>query len=143
MASQFPAIHQLIPLRGRFEPPKEIGIEIEMEGQYLQIDPNKEWGFKGDGSLRGREAIEYITNGPIPREDVLKTLNDLLVHMAKDRGYKDHPSLLEPSDRCGVHIHINCQDLTFFQTFNYIFLYLLMEQVLVGYCGESREGNMF
>jgi hypothetical protein len=143
MVNHFPPIYRIIQLRHRYEMPQEIGIEIEMEGHYLALDANRKWIQKGDGSLRGAESMEYITNGPVSRAEVRIYLESLLYRLENDRNNKERPAVLQPSDRCGVHIHVNCQDLTFSEVLNYIFLYLIIEKVLVGYCGESREGNMF
>lgn len=115
----------------------EIGIEIEMEGRRLGIKDNKTWLQKGDGSLRGTENIEYITHGAVKLKDVPKTLDKLLTLTAETN------ARFQPSDRCGVHIHINCQHLCFSEVFMFMFLYLVLEKVMVGYCGESREGNLF
>lgn len=113
----------------------EVGIEIEMEGVNLASNV-KGWLNEADGSLRG-EAMEYILSAPVPRDKVktaLKALQDNL----RDNGAK-----LEPSDRCGVHIHINCQDMTIQQAINFAVMWLIFEDVLVKYCGEDREGNLF
>jgi len=140
----FPKIKQLIVLPKIYDPVKEIGIEIEMEGKQLYIKRNRMWQQKRDGSLRGRESVEYVLAAPIERKNVNKELQKLIAMLAfesKDGEYRK--AILTPSDRCGVHIHINVQQLTFQQVFNFISLYLMFEQVIVGYCGESREGNLF
>ena len=114
----------------------EIGIEIEMEGQNLKIDDILGWRAVHDGSLRG-ESIEYVLKTPKSRNKVdyyLKILQEAL---------KNSWSILLPSNRCGIHIHINCQKLTTQQVFNFIILYLIFEDVLVKFCGKEREGNTF
>jgi hypothetical protein len=121
-----------------------IGIEIEMEGHNLNLNPARTmWKQEGDGSLRGEESIEWILNGPCPLREVRRKLQQLLVFLDEKHDYKHGPTILEPSDRCGVHIHINVQHMTFQEVFNFIFLYLMFEKVLVGYCGASREGNFY
>jgi hypothetical protein len=131
---EFPIMKEMYAYDNVYDPDFEIGIEIEMEGRGLDIPRNRFWNCKVDGSLRG-ESREFISNGPMRREIVGLKLN-----MLQDRL---HRAVLAPSDRCGVHIHINCQYLTFHEVFNFMFLYLVLEEVLVSYCGESREGNMF
>ena len=140
----FPKIKDLYRFNKHYPPEKEIGIEIEMEGSRLMIRPNATWSVHRDGSLRGQEAIEYIIKGPTELSNVNKVLTKLVDLMnTPDREYRTGPAKLEPSDRCGVHVHINVQDMIFTEVFNFMFLYLMLEHVLVGYCGESREGNMF
>jgi hypothetical protein len=124
--------------RKQYEKEREIGIEIEMEGENIYIDNTRVWRSDGDGSLRG-EATEYILTHPIPIETVENTLQTLIDTVRKQQGRYT----FNPSDRCGVHVHINVQHMTFNELFNFMFLYLLMEKVLVSYCGESREGNLY
>lgn len=115
---------------------KEIGIEIEVEGNSLYTSDNRYWRVERDGSLRGN-GFEYVLQFPINRNEVLTRLKYLKKRfiLAKSR--------IRLSDRCGVHIHINCQEMTVKQVINYVFLYLLLEDFLVHFCGEDREGNLF
>lgn len=138
----FPSIKDFLAFRKIHDPAKEIGIEIEMEGEHLNIKRNRMWQQKLDGSLRGMESLEYILSSPVEKKNVKSALTKLLTNLAftNDQWNK---AKLKPSDRCGVHIHINIQNMTFFEVFNFMFLYLMLERVLVAYCGESREGNLF
>ena len=120
----------------RYRPDKDIGIEIEMEGQHLPIGIPKFWQAAHDGSLRG-ESIEYILRAPIHRSKTSSRLLYLKKYL------KDNGAILAPSDRCGVHIHVNCQELTENQVLNFAILYLIFEAILVKWCGEDREGNLF
>lgn len=114
---------------------REVGIEVEMEGNNLHFDGLSYWRITDDGSLRG-ESAEYVLKAPVKRQ---------LAHARVDYLYRklENISNIQPSDRCGVHIHINCQHLTFEQTYNFIILYLIFEDLLVHWCGEDREGNLF
>lgn len=117
----------------------EVGIEVEMEGTNLPRRREHEikyWAITTDGSLRG-EAYEYVLSQPIQRNEVQSALNSLW------RKFNSVGSTLTPSDRCGVHVHINCQPLTIAQVFNMAILYFVMEDLLVKWCGEDREGNLF
>lgn len=114
---------------------REVGIEIEMEGAGLSIGENRYWNQCLDHSLRGRESMEYVTRGPVEIQKVGTRLKNLKKALAAAR--------LNPSDRCGVHIHLNCQHFTVRQILNFMFLYLMVEEILVAYCGEGREGNLF
>ena len=136
--NELPKIKDLIEMKKLYKENQEIGIEIEMEGDGVHnIKANKTWKVLDDGSLRGPESAEYVLYNPISILDVpkaLQKLEDLLrIATAKKK----------PSDRCGVHIHLNIQYMTFEQVMNLICLYLLLEPVLVSFCGESREGNLF
>lgn len=113
----------------------EIGIEIEMEGHNLSRKCTG-WIVTEDGSLRG-ESAEYVLRAPVPRVSVGKYLERLQEHLREDG------SRLEPSERCGVHVHVNCQTLTTDQVINFAVLYLVLEDVLVKWCGEDRVGNLF
>jgi hypothetical protein len=114
----------------------EVGIEIEMEGTALGFGPEAApvWSLKGDGSLRG-ESVEYVLRSPVPRSMVAKSLELLQSSLKKAR--------LSPSDRCGVHVHVNVQQLTISQLVSFITLYTIFEEVLVKFCGPLREGNYF
>jgi hypothetical protein len=120
--------------------PGEIGIEIEMEGRRLmppnEGDASRYWRYTEDNSLRG-QSLEYVLTSPVTRDEApvaLKSLSKL---------FRDNGCKLEPSDRCGVHIHVNCQELTFKQVINFACLYFVFEDMLVKWCGEDREGNLF
>lgn len=117
---------------------REVGIEIEMEGDNLVHEEGtiKHWKVTEDGSLRG-ESAEYVLRKPVFREDVKEVLQDLQENL------RTYGSTLRPSDNCGIHIHINCQQMTFKQVLNYAVLYYILEDLLVKFCGETREGNLF
>ena len=123
---------------GVFQELGEVGIEIEMEGRGLEVGNNiiPIWKQKFDGSLRG-ESVEYVLRHPIGRKTVDGELIDLQTALLNSG------ALFKPSDRCGVHIHLNVQDWTTKKVFNLITLYLMLENVLVNYCGPTREGNLF
>lgn len=128
---QFPHVKQY--------PGKEVGIEVEMEGRGCDprfMNPINLWKITEDGSLRG-EACEFVLKGPASRKDVPKVLKTLSEYI------KNNNITVNDSDRCGVHIHINVQDVTVQQCLNFILLYLVFENLLVKYCGEEREGNLF
>lgn len=113
----------------------EVGIEIEMEGEDLKVvRGGQTWRTTHDGSLRG-ESFEYVLAGPLPREDVKDALALLQFHLKK--------CTLAPSPRCGVHVHVNCQELTLQQTLNFAYLYYIFEEMLINYCGQLRKGNLF
>ncbi len=50
--------------------PREVGIEVEMEGEGMFIKGLDYWEIKGDGSLRG-EAAEFVLTRPWSRKKVM------------------------------------------------------------------------
>lgn len=132
--NELPKLIELFPL---LQQKGEVGIEIEMEGEKLRPTRSRcheFWRLKSDGSLRG-QACEYVLKNPVPRKDIETALSILI---------KSCPNAqFNPSDRCGVHIHINVQELTLPQIINFAVLYLSLEGLLLKYCGEDREGNFF
>lgn len=116
-------------------PEREIGVEVEMEGAGLPIRVGG-WVCTKDGSLRG-EAVEYVLAKPTRRATVGEALKSL------DTAYKAIGAVVQPSDRCGVHIHVNMQYEEFMTVMNMISLFMIFETPLVHYCGGDREGNLF
>ncbi len=116
----------------------DVGIEIEVEAQLhlpqlFLGDNNQYWSTHGDGSLRGISA-EYVSK-PIPRKDIVPAL-DFLALATK-------ASKVKNSVRAGVHVHVNCQEMTEEELINYIALYTIFEVPLVNFCGDNRIGNAF
>lgn len=114
----------------------DVGVEIEVEGRRLPPG-NKYWRREVDGSLRGPENAEYVLTQPL----TLHQLSIALKSLAMD--YKKNDSKIDDSVRAGVHVHVNVQDLNIIQLYNYITLYLVFEELLTQYCGETRQGNLF
>jgi hypothetical protein len=120
-------------------PPKkgEIGIEIEMEGDdHFPHDPSLIWYDTEDNSLRGY-CREYVTNGPINYDEIDSAI-DHLRDVLKDKGVN-----VKQSFRAGVHVHINCLNLTLEQILTFAAAYYCMETALIRYCGPNRENNLF
>lgn len=113
----------------------EVGIELEVEGTNLP-DAIQGWNKVADGSLRG-ESCEYVLKQPVAREDVKKYLQRIT------KAYKDSKAKINFSNRTSTHIHINVQSFGFLHLFNMITIYLTLEELLVKFCGETREGNLF
>lgn len=118
----------------------DIGIEIEMEGGFL---PRREhlsnlWRVTTDGSLRGDpEGLEYVMRGPRNLEGVKECLDDLKNAM-NERGTAFSHSIYG-----GVHVHVNVQELTPRQLYTMMTAYYIIEEVLLTYCGDTRQGNHF
>lgn len=115
----------------------DIGVEIEIEGGNL---PKRNvpfpWTYKADGSLRGApEALEYLLVAPVKMnelEDCLKKLKN---------AFKQ--SIVVDSIYAGVHVHINAQELTAKQVITYLCSYIILEDLLINWCEETRRGNHF
>jgi hypothetical protein len=114
-----------------------IGLEIEVEGKRLPA-PEKWWKTEQDGSLKAGQSIEYVLAKPAKDEEELWQALEYL-----DSIYKVSNTVVDDSVRAGVHVHINCQELTTQQLYTFIVLFLVFESVLVKWCGETREGNLF
>lgn len=114
----------------------EVGIEVEVEGDNLPrvFEAAVPWEAVRDGSLRG-ESMEYVLKKPTTRNKYGLCL-DVLRNQLRESEIYD-------SDRCGVHVHINCQELSVDQVISFITTYLCFEEVLVKWCGDRRVGNLF
>lgn len=114
----------------------DVGVEIEVEGRNLPVMA-KYWNNEQDGSLQGVESREYVLKRPM----TLKEVENALDHL--DSEYIRWKTIVDDTVRAGVHVHINCQQLTMTQLYNFMTIYLILEDVLVKWCGESRCGNLF
>lgn len=114
----------------------DLGIEIEVEGRNLPR-PGDMWRCERDGSLRGDESMEYVLAKPSTIEQVTVALDNL------DHSYVQTGSRVDESVRAGVHVHVNCQKLSMKQLYTFMVLYITLENVLLKFCGEWREGNLF
>lgn len=113
-----------------------VGIEIEVEGESLPRIDTPAWKSEQDNSLRG-ESYEYVLRKPVPFDKTKQVLEEMGAH------WKESNAIIKNSPNAGVHVHINCSDLTITQLYNYIGLYLVVENLLISKCGEHRVGNLF
>lgn len=114
----------------------DLGIEIEVEGRNLPFLRNY-WNNERDGSLQGEESAEYVLQRPMTLEDVRKALDYL------EKEYRENNTRVDETIRAGVHVHVNCQKLTMTQLYSFMTVYLVLENILVKWCGEARCGNVF
>jgi len=129
-------VFQWFNLPRKYKTDGDVGIEIEVEGKDLPWC-EKFWKNEEDGSLRGPETREYVLEKPMTLKEARLALKYL------DAQYKDKGSVVDDSVRAGVHVHINVQKLNMIELYNFITLYLILEGVLVKFCGPYREGNLF
>jgi len=108
------------------------GVELELE------DADADWTVEGmqhkaDGSLRNN-GVEYVTN-PM----TYSTLAYVLDRFAK-RSLVSEDNI---SERCSVHVHVNCQNMTIEQVQAVCMLYQVFERLLFNFAGPERANNIF
>lgn len=114
----------------------DVGIEIELEGTNLPVVNDLYWMTTNDPSLKGgKEAHEYVLNCPVKISVLQSVLEDFKSNFKK--------SEVDHSIYSGTHVHINVQNLTLKQLINYICAFIIVEELLVDWCGEVRTGNHF
>jgi len=113
----------------------DVGMEVEVEGTFLPTAITG-WKVVPDGSLKsGLEAHEYVMALPVKMDDLKKVL-ELFSDCFKTADVLN-------STYAGVHAHVNVQKLTPVELVNYIVCYIILEDLLVDWCGRSRVGNHF
>lgn len=115
------------------------GVEVEVEGCGL---PSRVNGFSvvQEGSLRpvnGEDGKEYVFKQPSPIDTTCELIYKLNSVLHKEGSFPEF------SNRTSVHVHVNVTDMTVEQWFNFLFLWVLFEEAMLDYCGESRKGNLF
>lgn len=113
------------------------GIEVEVEGTNLP-EPRKTnyWSMVGEGSLR--DGVEYITAGPLDAENRTKALNLLYKNL-----YQKGVTVNEDQSRCSIHVHVSVNNLTPMQIHTALCVSILLDSLLMKYCGPDRESNLF
>lgn len=115
-----------------------VGIEVEVEGnKFPKSTPPKGWTYHNDNSLRGQDHAEYLLTNPIEFKDVPKYLDALW------KALKDFGSVIAPSNRTSVHVHLNVTEFHLNRLASFIALYFAFEEILTEWCGEHRVGNLF
>lgn len=112
-----------------------LGVEIEVEANDVLPMEMAAWNVTHDGSLRGAHAAEYVLKKPMSLPDTMTAIADLRKAL--------EPAKLTWSFRTSVHVHMNVLNMTKKQVDCFIYSYLLLEEVLVAFCGKQREGNRF
>lgn len=114
------------------------GVEIEVEGANLPEDNVEGWVKHNDGSLRGNfptSSCENVFAQPASLEVAKKRIADLAAAHANSK--------LKFSFRTSVHVHMNVQDLLHGELSALVYLHVLLEPMLVRYCGSMRVNNRF
>lgn len=126
----------ILELFGPREAGGDFGIEIEIEGANLPKRAFDVWAVKNEGSIKG-EAFEYITKGPLKKENVPLAMENL------NKVFNARESVVHDAYRAGVHIHRNVQKNTLYDIFGVIFAWTIVERVWMKLCGPTREKNLF
>lgn len=116
------------------DPFRALGLELEIEHVKNPIR-NTQTGFvvTNDGSLRN-DGKEFVS---VPSTfGALITSTKALMELFKF-------SEANYSERCSVHVHVNCQDLTPDTLAGVCLLYQVFEYVLFHYAGGDRKSNIF
>lgn len=129
----------------------DFGIEIECEGEGLKFVDTASWDTKADGSLRGEypdECAEYVSKKVFSKQngcDEVFSVVDAKKHpkisYLLDRALGG--SVITPSARTSVHVHVNILHLTRAAFCNYVFILMLLEKSLIKISGKGRQGNRF
>lgn len=125
----------------------DIGIEIELEAKnYLPTDGHLEnvtspksktgWASIRDGSLRGN-SMEYILRQPCFVEEVSYLVDGLY------KTINDHKTVLDISNRCSTHVHINMTGQRVNTLTSIMALWGVFEPFIIEWCGEERKTNHF
>ena len=133
---------KVYPLKGSMGgciyPSLIIGLELETEGLSHHIDYEslvKKIGFDAhaDGSLRGN-STEFISK---PMESSV-ALGALLKFFELTKFTEENYS-----DRCSIHVHVNCTDMNMEQLSAVALLYTVLEEILFEFVGGSRDSNIY
>lgn len=112
------------------------GVECECESfqDVKNNSPYMYWEKKEDHSLRNN-GVEFISK-PLNFSDTLTAFK-----MLHENYIAEKPSE-KFSDRCSIHVHVNCMSLTEEQVENIILLYALYEPFFFEEVAESRKANI-
>ena len=120
------------------------GLELECEGRNVDWDGSdpallKDWAPHHDGSLRAHHGScqEWVFNGPVKYDASVKRVDKLFDFFDKRK------AKLVCSNRTSFHVHYNMGDKNAYQLVNLFILYTIFEDLLDGYCGDDRRGNLF
>lgn len=128
------AYKAFLPETQEIDPKLLFGVELEIE-HVRNWDMLEVTGITStaDGSLRndGREFLML----PATYNNAVATLSHFFDRAKfKDKNY---------SERCSIHVHSNCQDLTFDQLQIILFVYQIVERVLFNWVNPARASNIF
>lgn len=137
-------INRLIKGMGRSKAGDLYGFELECEGKNVDLDAGevevlKDWAPHRDGSLRNNhgQACEWVFNGPVKYAKAQERVKQLFEYFLKRK------AKLVTSNRTSTHVHFNMGDKNAYQMINMFILFTILEDLMDGYCGDDRRGNLF
>lgn len=113
-------------------------LEVESNTKLPEIDTGT-WKTASDPSLRSRIPKEYTTRSPIPFVGVDRAISSLLTTL-NDNNVSEP---IKDSATTSWHVHLNALDLSATELMTRLFLYWLLEPVIIKHCGTKREQNTF
>lgn len=122
---------KVVPLKYP-DPGLIMGMELEIENTHSDFHRT---GFDvtEDGSLRnnGREYVSHPMTYSV------------LQHYLSEFFVKNKLNESNYSERTSIHVHCNCQDLTFEQLASLLLIYQVFEKMLFQFVGAERDKNIF
>lgn len=96
---------------------------------------NKTWKGVIDNSLRNF-GVEYVMKQPHSYEGTLRAIDEFTSQTDKIAFISDAPGT-------STHVHVNMQDEQVLTLFTFITTWVLLENILVEFSGETRRSNLF
>jgi hypothetical protein len=130
-----PKVFNKVKHQAGSDPSLLYGVELEIEGLHNEGRSYCVAGMQDheDGSLRNN-GREFVTS-PMNFANLEVTLNEFF---AKNKFSSDNYS-----ERCSVHVHANCQDMTLNQVRLVVSVYQVLEKVLFNFIKDGRDENIF
>lgn len=109
------------------------GVELELENTHQEDWNTTAFYSTSDGSLRN-DGWEYISR-PMDYSNLVHSIN----YFYSRWGITSD----NISERCSVHVHVNCHDITEEQLTSLCLLYQTFEGLLFNWAGPHRYDNVF
>ena len=144
-----PKVYKVKPTMRTAYPDLVMGTELEIEGLNADRDwamvVGGGWRVETDGSLRGANnpngnagmegiGLEFISH-PMESDSLATSVHEFF--------QKTGINANNYSDRCSVHVHVNCQDLQWVDVACIALLYSVVEDCLFHFIGNDRSNNIF
>lgn len=113
-------------------------LEVESNTKLPNID-NGTWKTERDPSLRSAFPFEYVTRSPIPFVGVERAITNLLNRLSD----KEVSDPIKDSPTTSWHIHLNTLEFTPKELMTKLFLYWVLEPLIIKHCGKNRQQNTF
>lgn len=114
--------------------PGMFGVEIEVDADCAGVILPEGWKAVHDGSLKKINSMEFVFNKPENLPEAKKLVKNL---------YKNLGGIAGDSMLAGVHVHVNCQELTLKQLATFVYAAYSLEPAIIEQFGPNRKGNLF